>query len=147
MDLIDFLVAAKRNTYAAGKGAVIPSRAGAKDLEYTAGGFRYLDSYFGGKRFSGQEIVYKNGAPVWSMNYFGVLMPDQAPAGFSETLHEALLRVDRQAPFRGPDRYDNGSCRYECKHSGAIDFFQGTELIFHESSEVYRLFFHGGKVE
>ena len=34
-------------------------------------GFIYLDSYFGGECFVGEEVVWLHENPVWSMNYVG----------------------------------------------------------------------------
>ena len=73
-ELHDFILAAKAATYV-GDGQSAPScRPESHDLAYQAGDFRYLDSYFGGSDFIGQEIVYHQGSPVWGMNYYGVLM-------------------------------------------------------------------------
>ncbi len=147
MELTEFLILAKQNTYAAGRGEAPPCRPGSHDLAFAEDGFRYLDSYFGGKRFSGQEIVYRDGQPVWSMNYYGCALTDRVPDGFSDTLHQALLRVEATAPFRGPQHYTTGAFRYECAHRGDMRQFEGEERIFFENKEVYRLHFHGGDVE
>jgi hypothetical protein len=147
MELNDFLLTAKRSTYAAGGGKVAPCRPCSIDLEYREGAFRYLDSYFGGRRFSGQEIVYRDDKPVWSMNYYGFLQCANAPDGFSRALRQALLRVERQAPFRGPARFSIGAFQYACESTGELDQFRGEETIFFENLEIYRLLFHGGSVE
>lgn len=85
-----FLVRAKRATYA-GKG---PERAASRpqshDLYYAEGAYAYLDTYLGGERFSGEEAVWKDGTPVWAMNYSGRV----TGAGFSgDFLKEALLHL------------------------------------------------------
>ena len=38
------------------------------------GPFAYLDSYFGGTDFIGQEVVYFEGQPTWAMNYYGYIV-------------------------------------------------------------------------
>lgn len=146
MNLKEFIVEAKKNTYASGSGKISSSRNKSHDLEYLKDNFRYHDSYFGGRHFSGEEIVYDNDVPVWSMNYYGTLIKEDLPEGFIETLKEALVNVDESAPYRGPKKYTRGNYRFECTHVGDFDFFRGIESIFLNDVEVYRLYFHGGKV-
>lgn len=69
MELKQFIVEAKSQTYVSG-GEVSPSsRLAAHDLHYENGEWTYLDSYFGGTDFVGQEVVWHKGQPVWSMCY------------------------------------------------------------------------------
>ena len=143
-NLEKFLVNAKVNTYAAQKGSVASSRKKSKDMAYQENEYYYLDSYFGERDFSGEEIVYHNEVPVWSMNYYGKIIRDDVPEGFIETLREALIKVPEEKPFRGPAEYIRGKYKYRCSNEGDIDFFNGTESIFYEDEEVYRLYFHGG---
>ncbi|MBN1696741.1 MAG: hypothetical protein JW881_04445 [Spirochaetales bacterium] len=145
-DLGSFLVKAKINTYAAQKGHVSPSRRASKDMAYTEGDYYYLDSYFGERDFSGQEIVYFRDKPVWCMNYYGTMLKEDPPPGFIETLREALLKVTVAAPFRGPEEYRRGTYIYRCSHEGTVSFFKGTEDIRYDGEEVYRLYFHGGDI-
>ena len=39
---------------------------------FGSSGFTYLDSYFGGECFVGEEVVWLHGNPVWSVNYVGL---------------------------------------------------------------------------
>ena len=54
--LAKFLVNAKRSTYAAQKGKIPSSRKHSKDLAFKENDYYYLDSYFGEKDFSREEI-------------------------------------------------------------------------------------------
>jgi len=67
-ELEKFIVRAKAATYVGNGPRVFPSTA-SHDLEYHEGSFAYLDSYFGGTDFIGEEVVYYNQEPVWAMNY------------------------------------------------------------------------------
>ena len=145
-DLIEFIVKAKKNTYATQKGFVTPCRKGSKDLQFVEGDFVYLDSYFGARDFSGEEIVYHCGNPLWSMNYFGKMLRGNLPEGFIETLREALTLVLPEEPYRGGRRYQRGSYLYEMEVEGSPGFFHGQEWISLEGEPVYRLYFHGGEV-
>lgn len=146
-NLRNFLVTAKRNTYATQKGKVQSSRRSSKDLAFEENDYYYLDSYFGEKYFSGEEIVYYKEVPVWSMNYYGKLIKEDIPEGFIETLREALDNVSEEKPFRGPGEYNRAKYKYKCSNEGDIDFFKGIELILYENEEVYRLYFHGGYIK
>ena len=145
-DLIEFIVKAKKNTYATQKGFVAPCRNGSRDLQFSEGDFVYLDSYFGARDFSGEEIVYRSGTPVWSMNYFGKMLRNDLPDGFIETLREALTLLSPDEPYRGCRRYGRGPYLYEMEVEGSPGFYHGQEWISLEGDEVYRLYFHGGEV-
>ncbi len=76
-------------------------------LGHERGTWRYLDSYFDGTVFAGQETVRYDGEPRWALNYFGrIIRPDLAHrpenrTGFSESsmrmLKELLARLKRRA--------------------------------------------------
>ena len=69
-ELACFLVKAKKATYANKTNKVNSSRKESHDYSYQENNYTYLDSFFGAENFSGQEIVYKDGKPCWSMNYY-----------------------------------------------------------------------------
>ena len=144
--LPEFIVEAKHNTYASQSGKVPSPRLGAKDLAYEAGPFRYVDSYFGELDFSGQEVVYREGRPIWSMNYYGRMIRDDVPEGFIETLREALLEVSVERPYRGNLQYDRGPYSYTCRSHGTVGNFWGEEGISYKGEKVYHLHFHGGQI-
>jgi hypothetical protein len=72
--LNDFIVMAKRATYAAAAAKSLPYRLGTSDLQFRDGPWSYHDSYVGEADFLGQEIVYRDRRPVWSMAYYGYLL-------------------------------------------------------------------------
>ena len=63
------IVKAKTATYVGGGGKAPACRTGSHDLAWSEGEWRYLDSYFGGTDFLGQEVVWRGSEPVWAMNY------------------------------------------------------------------------------
>jgi len=146
VQLADFLVEAKVNTYAAQKGKVGSSSKGSHDLAFGKGGYFYVDSYFGEKDFSGEEIVYLEDRPIWSMNYYGKMLRDNVPDGFIEALRGALLKVRKEEPYRGCRYYARNRYEYFCTAEGAIGFFHGCETVEYGKKEVYRLYFHGGQL-
>ncbi len=142
--IVDFLIRAKRATYA-GKGAeTAPSRIGSHDLVYREGYLMYYDTYLGGEKFAGEEALWIAGAPAWSMNYAGRV----TGAPFSgDFLKEALLHVPQDAPYRGPAHYENGDYAYTCSIEGGFDWFQGKESITYQSRPIYECYFHGGMIQ
>ena len=142
--IIDFLIRAKKETYA-GKGfEADPSRPNSHDLEYTEGSLKYIDTYLGSTKFAGEEALWKDDVPFWSMNYIGRVLGD----GFSDVFHkEALLLVSEDLPFRGPERYEKGDYLFTCDVDGDFRWFTGYEAIYFKGSKVYELIFHGGDIE
>lgn len=142
--LIDFLLRAKKQTYAAKSGGVESSRPNSHDLAYQEGDYYYHDTYLGGKCFSGEEAVWIKGVPVWSMNYTGRVTGE----GFSgDFLKEALLHVPREYPYRGPLYFAQGPNAYHAVIQGDFAWYNGVEEIFFEGRKVYECMFHGGVVE
>lgn len=120
-ELACFLVKAKKATYANKTNKVNSSRKESHDYSYQENNYTYLDSFFGAENFSGQEIVYKDGKPCWSMNYYGRVIEENFNGDF---LKEALLQVDEELPFRGPLFYQKGSIFTCCVFKEKLIFFR-----------------------
>ena len=143
-EIIDFLIRAKRATYA-GKGAeTVSSRPQSHDLEYREGDLMYLDTFLGGERFAGEEALWISGSPYWSMNYAGRVTGTPFSGDF---LKEALLSVPFEKPFRGPQEYTNGDYTYRCGGSGDFEWFQGYETIEYKGAVIYDCYFHGSVIK
>lgn len=142
---VNFLCTAKKMTYA-GKGfdQETSTRPKSHDLKYEEGHYLYFDTYLGSECFSGEEAVWSEGNPIWVMNYTGRVMGEPFSGDF---LKEALLLVPEDQPFRGPLIYKNGDYSYHCTINGKLEWFQGYEEIFYQTSKVYECYFHGGIVK
>ena len=141
--LIDFLIRAKRATYAAKSGQVAGCRPNSHDAAYKEGDYSYLDTYLGGEMFSGQEAVWVKDTPLWTMNYVGRVLD----AGFSgDFLKEVLLNVPKEYPYRGPLCYRQGDYSYHAIIQGEFSWYSGTEEIFLKNRKVYECLFHGGTI-
>jgi hypothetical protein len=143
---VPFLLRAKQNTYASGRDPSASSRPNSHDLDYTEGDFSYIDTYLGGFHFIGEEAVWEKGIAVWGMNYYGKMLVEEIPTGFGEFLKAALMRVPQEAPYRGPEHYEEGSFEFRCGWTGTIDQFEGWEEISYHDVRIYRLVFHGGEI-
>lgn len=148
MELADFIVRAKASTYVGNGRFRPPCRPDAKDVGFDEGDWSYLDSYFGGTDFLGQEVVWKAGVAVWAMNYHGrILRPaliDAAGAG--RTIKAALSALYREGRFLGGFDFETPEGRYVDRTEGDFEGFTGTERILVGDEEAYRLVYHGGRI-
>lgn len=143
--IIEFLLVAKKNTFAVAKNKVDSSRMNSHDFRYEdKDGYTYLDTYLGSERFAGEEAVWVHDIPVWSMNYAGRVIGENFSGDF---LGEALLEVPVDLPFRGPKIYSKGDYHYHCKVDGEFVWFQGYEEIFYMDEKIYECYFHGGAIK
>jgi len=149
MNLNEFLVEAKVNTYASqGEGGETRLDDGSKELVFEHGGFKYRDRYFGSKLFAGEEVVWEGGEYVWGMNYYGGATDEEASAAsIYNFLKEALQRVPLEAPYRGPENLVIGDYDYQNKINGTIENFSGIERILYKNKEIYSLKYHGGDLK
>ena len=148
-DLERFIVTAKRACYVGDGAKADPSRMGSHDLAYTEGPWHYRDSYFGGTDFLGQEVVWRDGAPVWAMNYCGYILRadliDAARAG--STIKSALSALYAQGRFIGGWDWDGPHGSYVDRSFGDLTRFTGREVILVKGVEAYRLDYAGGLVK
>lgn len=142
-EIISFLLRAKKATYA-GKGAETKStRPASHDLSYSEGECMYYDTYLGGDRFAGEEALWIEEKPFWSMNYAGRVTGEHFSGDF---LKEALLHVPFDMPYRGPLSYTGGEYAYHCAVQGDFEWFQGYETIAYRGEVIYECYFHGSVI-
>ncbi len=142
--LIKFLCRAKKATYA-GKGPKSPSsRPNSHDLQYNEDNLLYIDTFLGGESFAGEECLWIDSTPVWSMNYMGRVLSEEFSGSF---LKEVLSLVPEDNPYRGPIVYENGDYKYHCIVNGSFEWFNGYEEIFYKDKKVFECMFHGGLVK
>ena len=112
MELKEFLVRAKKNTYASGAKEIILPDSG-KEIIYEEDNFKYRDRYYGFNPFSGQELVLKNNEHEWSMNYYGIIFSDKIMGKITE---EEIYKFLRESLNLTPgtsfldSKYPSASC-------------------------------------
>ncbi len=143
-DVIQFLIRAKKATYAGKGGETAPSRPGSHDLAYGEGDLAYIDTYLGGGKFAGEEALWRAGKSFWAMNYAGRVIGEHFSGDF---LKEALCHVPADCPYRGPAEYVSGPYSYRSRTEGTFEWFQGRETICFQGEMIYECFFHGGLIE
>ncbi|MGL5068081.1 MAG: DUF5680 domain-containing protein [Sarcina sp.] len=142
--LKEFLIKAKKLTYASGENKALSSRPNSYDLAYEEGDFKYIDTYLGSKNFIGEEALWMDNKPYWAMNYSGRVLCDKFSGSF---LKEVLSKVEVEKPYRGPMVYVKGDYTYQCMVEGEFEWFNGKEEIFLNNEKIYECIFHGGIVQ
>lgn len=149
--LLNFLAKAKQNTYSSGQDEcnVEPALEGSKQFEFAEGDFFYRDVHYGNNFFIGQEVVYFQQIPIWSMTYSGGLSVEaheRAEEAVFMFLKEALKRLTPECPLRGPKQMDYDKFKYKNEYVGNLGRFCGLEQISFEDQEVYQLHYIGGLI-
>ena len=148
-ELHAFIVRAKAATYVGG-GANIPAcRPASHDLQFTDGDWTYLDSYFGGTDFIGEEAVWQAGKPVWVMNYYGYILKPEliSSAQAGQMIKASLSRLYAEKRFLGGFEHNEGHFRYVDTNQGDSSRFTGLEWIERAGIKAYELVYHGGLVK
>ena len=143
-EAIHFLIRAKQSSYAGHGAETKSSRLASHDLKYEEGNYLYYDTYLGSQNFSGEEAIWLNENPIWSMNYSGRVLGENFSGDF---LKEALHHVPYEIPYRGPAIYQKGDYSYHCKVDGEFVWYYGYEEIFYLDKKIYECNFHGGVVK
>ena len=99
--------------------------------------------------FAGQEIVYYNGKPVWTMSYAGNIPADVSKVDVDalvKLLHKALMQVPAEIPYRGPRQLQDSAYTYTNDPDVRPDSFFGRETIARGEVVLYELRYGGGLV-
>lgn len=147
--LCQFLVDAKKSTYAAGDTAEkVINDDNSTTMIFEQGDWRYHDNYFGGEPYGGREVVFFKGKPVYIMTYYGNV--DESISDFNKVygiLMNALKLIPEDKPYRGPKEYDEDKLSYKNSFIGEVDDFSGEEIIEEDGNVIYRAKYMGGLVD
>lgn len=148
-ELHNFIVRAKAATYVGGGAKAPACRPASHDLQFAQGDWRYLDSYFGGADFIGEETVWHAGNPVWAMNYYGYILKPEliTPAQAGQMIKASLSRMYAENRFLGGFQYSAGDFTYVDTSQGELSRFTGREYIQRHGITVYELVYHGGLIK
>lgn len=143
-----FILAAKAASYVGSGDPVESCRPKSHDLAYQEGQFSYLDSYFGGSDFIGEEVVYHQGNPVWAMNYYGVILKPEKINGaeVGAMIKASLSKMYAEGRFLGGWQHAEGDLEYFDTSEGDLAYFTGREWIEKGGEKVYQLVYHGGLI-
>jgi hypothetical protein len=148
MEFTDFLIEAKKNTYASSRLTDKLNKDGSKELIFEKDNYIYVDKFCGYNPFSGQETIFENTKFIWSLNYYGLiethLISEKDVYNF---LKKALLKVETRFPYRGPNIYKENDFEYFCDTTGILERFIGKERIDYKGETIYTGVFHGGIIK
>ncbi|MEM7346540.1 MAG: DUF5680 domain-containing protein [Chloroflexota bacterium] len=143
--LIDFLVEARRITYAIPQGTPIGD--GTEQMIYDRDAWRYRDRYAGQNPYGGHELVWHNEQVIWMKNYRAEVLSDLRPMPeIYDFQREVLGQPDPEHLMRGPAHYSNGLYSYANEIQGDLSAFIGQEKIFYDGVAVYQMTLHGGVI-
>lgn len=151
-ELKKFLIEAKKQTYAnANIKKSASSRLNSNDYEYQNRNMTYHDTYFGGTKFIGEEIVYVDNKTFWGMNYYGVTIDESlGEEAMDNALRPALMMVGDDEdiiPVRGPKQFINGDYKYAFQVNGSLENFIGTETVYKDNIKIFELKCCGGLIK
>lgn len=148
-ELHSFIVRAKAATYVGGGAKIASCRPASHDLQFVEGDWKYLDSYFGGTDFIGEEAIWYAGNPVWAMNYYGyILRPELITAAQAgQMIQASLKRMYAEHRFLGGFQHREGELTYVDTSEGEFSHFTGREWIERDGIKVYELVYHGGMIK
>jgi len=143
------IVRAKAATYVGGGDKAPSSRPGSHDLGWSEGEWRYLDSYFGGTDFLGQEVLWRGAEPIWAMSYYGYIKRPELIDGVraGAVIKSALTAMYAEGRFLGGFDWSGPYGRYVDRNEGSVSQFRGRDVILVEGVEAYALDYFGGLVK
>ena len=144
---LDFLQRAKKATFASKDAKPIKTKDNGLEYTYEERPLLYKDKYFGYLIDTGQEVVWYNGIPKWSMSYRGgMLNHEKLSSRCFSFLKRCLQKFPEDFPVRGPENYEEGDFKYENKWEGVVDSFSGEERIFWKGEQIYFRNYLGGLI-
>jgi len=138
--LLEFLVEAKKSTYAAWDSATkIKEKDKSTTLIYEKWDWKYHDNYFGGEPYWWREVVFYQWNPVYIMTYYGRVYDTAREIDqVYKILQQALSLIPTQNPYRWPQNYTNWEYEYINNFIWNIENFAGEEIITQNWIETYK---------
>ena len=111
----------------------------------------YYDTYFGGTKFIGEEVVYIDDITYWAMNYYGITLDESlGEEAMDKALRPALMKVgtdESVIPVRGPREFVNGEYKCTFEADGDINCFNRMETVYKNDIKIYELRCNGGLIK
>jgi hypothetical protein len=147
IDIENFLVLARTQTYASDAGKVQPVFAGSYQLEFEKQKWLYRDLYYNGRGiFTGLETIYFDNKPIWSLSYFGdfrKMTEEEA----DRILRHALVANKKTTRLYKKISQHIDSCIYTYNGSGDMHALFGREEIHNGDNLLYWYQCAGGYIE
>lgn len=120
---------------------------GSTTIPYEKGDWKSHDNFFGGEPYGGRTIVFYKDKPVWMMVYYGFVEKGVKTDLVYGILKKALMKMPKEAPFRGPKEFKERGLSYINKWSGDVRNYSGEEKIFLDKKMIYKANYIGGLVD
>ena len=120
---------------------------GSLTIVFEDGPWKSHDNFFGGEPYGGRTIVSHAGRPVWILVYYGWVEEQSNPDELYAVLRKALKEMPAAAPYRGPERFEEGRFVYLNRWEGELGRFFGREEIHESSRLTYQAEYSGGWVD
>ena len=120
---------------------------GSTTIPFEKGSWMLHDNFFGGEPYGGRTVVYYQERPVWMMVYYGWVVEEAETNQVYRVLREALKRMPKEQPFRGPESFREGNYHYRNALKGTVENFSGKEQISKNAEVVYQASYIGGLVD
>jgi hypothetical protein len=146
--LQQFLYDSNQAGYAGGQEKQwVKEKDGSTTIPFAMGDWRSHDNFFGGEPYGGRIIVFHKNNPVWMMVYYGQVAEGVEPNTVYEVLRSALIKMPKEAPFRGPSRHQEKGFIYQNTWQGDVERYSGEEKITHNGQVIYQASYMGGLVD
>jgi len=147
-ELKQFLIDSNKAGYAGGEEKKwIKELDGSTTIPFEKGLWKSKDNFFGGEPYGGRTIVFYNEKPFWIMVYYGWIEEGIETNPIYGILRNALMKMPRDYPYRGPKEYKEGEYTYTNTWKGEIGQFSGEEKIMQGEKLVYKANYMGGLVD
>jgi len=143
---LEFLCKSRTQTYASGKEA--ENISGFKVYNIKNGNLEYRDAYTDQHYyFQGQETMFQDGKPIWSMSYRGAA-EEGADTGKVFGFLQKILK-EHSDVVRLPDNkeFTDGDWRYQDNCDGKVEEFNGLEEIYQNGKLVHWMKYFGGEIK
>lgn len=148
-DFVEVLLRASKTGYSSPNAVVKDQPDGAYEIIYEENKWLFIDYWFGGNPFSGQESVSYAGKAMWAMQYRGGV-PENASVAHEEVfsfLKKALAQCSADEPLRGPAEFAEDGWYYTNTWSHDLSEFTGHEEITYKGEIVHITDYFGGLVD
>lgn len=147
-ETIDFIHRAKKATFASKTAKPVKTKDNGLEYTYEERPLLYKDKYLGYFTDTGQEVVWYNGTPIWSMSYRGgMLFHEDLSSRCFSFLKRCLQKFPEDFPVRGPKNYEERGFKYKNEWKGDINSFSGEEKIFWKEEQIYFRNYLGGTIK
>lgn len=141
-----FLEIKDQISFAAGKEPTIIN--GGKSYSIKKDNLEYRDTYFDQHQyFQGQEILFENELPIWSMSYRGAAIEGFAANEIFSVLQKFIKEYADKTRFGENFQRVNGEYKYIVTANGDTEEFSGREEIYKNNQLAHWMEYFGGKIK